>query len=571
MAKLQWQRLVYFLFIGLFLTLSVRGQDFFGRSKRLLARALEQKKVGNYAGAAEDLAKIIKKYPQSEVIQEAYYQYGAVLFRDYEWQYWQTAGLHKYFQALHSFRQVNTSVDTLAAKSLYMQARCFRRIDSRLAMALYDSVAQRYPDDHLADDALFMSAYIDPYPPSAIAKYQRLREQYPESEHDLGALYHLLQLHRTIGNYATANRLCQEFLERYPDSYYNQTVFLNYVSNLLMDGKEKEAVRYVLEKAQDAQRLQDQLPAEYEELPVNELWRTFWQLRFEKDSASQNKRKLLRSYLDMKANVEKAIAILDIAIPGGSQPVLGAVDSLYFTAEAFQEFHVTKALLRAKENLRKRNHIQAANIALSLVNNPLIRDPSKAYYILGQVYPRYYLPRRAFQSLKRAYRGLSSAEERLTGLKQMIDYAPDPKAIEKPLRQALQDTSLSPYNRVNLAARLMGMLNVQNASMEKIESVWDELGGLEAKALSPAHRTMAYIYFGRGLLDKAEQEADSLVTTAPDGAVRVLLRCAFYHRYVKDDLKGSRKLLEKTLGICSQAELQKQQSEVLALIKEWEE
>lgn len=154
-------RYVLFFLIGIPSIVTIgRAQDFFGRSKELYAKAMEMKKVGNYTEAAKNLSKIIDKYLKLEVIQEACYQHGAVLFRKYEWQYWQTKGLHKYFQALNSFRQVNTAVDTLAAKSLHMQARCFRRIDSRLAMALYDSVAQRYPDDHLADDALFMSAYI---------------------------------------------------------------------------------------------------------------------------------------------------------------------------------------------------------------------------------------------------------------------------------------------------------------------------------------------------------------------------------------------------------------------------
>ena len=569
MNKFQLRCLVYFLFIGLFVTRLVDGQDFFGRSKKLFSKAIEQKEVGNYTEAAENLSKIIRKYPKSEIIQEAYYQHGAVLFRQYEWQYWQMEGLHKYFQALHSFRQVNTTVDSLAAKSLYMQARCFRRIDPRMAMPLYDSVAQRYPDDHLADDALFMSAYIDPYPQSAIAKYQRLREQYPGSEHDLGALYRLLQLYRKVGDYTMSSELCQEFMERYPDSYYSQTVFLNYVSNLLMAGDREEAVRYVLDKMREVQQLREQIPLKYRDLPENELWRTTWTLRYKKDSTSENNRKLIQHYLDSKGVVEKAVAILDIAIPAVDQPVLSSLDSLYFTAEVFQNFHVTKALLRAYDNLRRGNYVQAANISLSLVNNPLIRDPSEAYWILGQAYPRYYLPSMAFQSLKAARKGLVSPEDRMACLNGMIKYAPGSITVEATLREAIADTSFSSYDRVKLAARLMRLLNMRGAELKEVEAVSNPIGDLENRMLGPVHKTLASIYFGRGLLDEAEGEADKLVGTAPDEAVNILLRCAFYRRYINDDQTGSHSLLDKALGICSQAGLQKQQSEVIALVKEW--
>jgi tetratricopeptide (TPR) repeat protein len=450
-------------------------------------------------------------------------------------------------------------------------------------MALYDSVAQRYPDDHLADDALFMSAYIDPYPQGAIAKYQRLREQYPESEHDLGALYHLLQLYRKVGDYAMASNLCQEFMERYPDSYYSQTVFLNYVSNLLMAGEKSAAINYVLEKAQTNRQLRDQFPSEYRDLPTSELWSAVarprvamvqrvgkvWIINYEKDSTSQNSRKLIQSYLDNEANIKKAIAILDIAIPGRNQPVFSKLDSLYFTTELFQEFHVTKALQCAYDNLRRGNYVQAANISLGLINNPLIRDPSEAYWILGQAYPRYDLPSMAFQSLKRAFKGLVSPEDRMACLDGMIKYAPESTTVEAILREAVRDTTFSNYERVKLATRLMGLLNIRNADLSEIETVSNALSDLDANKLGPVHRTLASIYFGRGLLGETEKEVERLVDTAPDEAVHFYLRCALYQRYVNNDQRGSRSLLDKALGICSQAGLQRQQSEVLALIKEW--
>jgi len=154
----------------------------------------------------------------------------------------------------------------------------------------------------------------------------------------------------------------------------------------------------------------------------------------------------------------------------------------------------------------------------------------------------------------------------------MVDYAPDSKAVEAQLRDAIRDTSFSDYNRVKLAVRLMGLFDVRNANLSEMKAVWDALQSIEDKALSPAHRTMAYIYFGRGLLDKAQQEAAMLVVSVPepDDAIRVLLRCAFYSRYINDDREGLRALLGQALGISSQAGLQSQQNDMLALVKEWE-
>jgi len=265
------KHILYCILTMLSVTMTVSGQDLLGRSKKLFDKGLEFKRQGNYAGAAKNLNKIIKKYPKSDVIQETYYEYGAVLFKGYEWQYWKTTGLQKYFEALSSFRQVNTSVDSLLAKSLYMQARCFRKIHYRQAMAFYDSVTVLFPSHHLADDALFLSAYIDPNLQNSMEKYHQLRNQYPESEHDLGALYHLLQLYRKTGDYITSNAMCQEFIERYPDSYYYQSVFLYYVSNLLMSGEQGEAVKYVQVKAQEKQQLWKQIPNEYIDLPDKDL------------------------------------------------------------------------------------------------------------------------------------------------------------------------------------------------------------------------------------------------------------------------------------------------------------
>ncbi len=88
----------------------------------------------------------------------------------------------------------------------------------------------------------------------------------------------------------------------------------------------------------------------------------------------------------------------------------------------------------------------------------------------------------------------------------MVDYAPDSKAVEAQLRDAIRDTSFSDYNRVKLAVRLMGLFDVRNANLSEMKAVWDALQSIEDKALSPAHRTMAYIYFGRGLLVKLSRK-----------------------------------------------------------------
>ncbi|HDY75239.1 MAG TPA: tetratricopeptide repeat protein, partial [Candidatus Marinimicrobia bacterium] len=424
-TKLNLKNILYGVLALSLGSMTVAGQDLFGRSKKLFDKGLELKRKGNYAGAAENFGKIIKKYPKSDVIQTTYYEYGAVLFKEYEWQYWKTAGLQKYFEALESFRQVNTSDDSLLAKSLYMQARCFRKIHYRPAMAFYDSVTVLFPSHHLADDALFLSAYIDPNLPNSLAKYHQLRSQYPDSEHDLGALYHLLQIYRTTGDYIKSNTLCTEFIELYPDSYYTQSIFLYYVSNLLMSGEQSEAVKYVQKKAKEKQQLWEQIPKEYVDLSDNELRRKAWNLRYEKDSTSQDNRKIIQSYLDTKITLNKAITILDFAIPKRSQPVLDNVDSLFFTTGVFQEYHVSYALERARENLRNRNYVQAANISMDLVNNPLVRDPSEAYWILGQIYPRFYLPSYSLQVLRIAKPGLILQEDRMACLERLTDNTHD--------------------------------------------------------------------------------------------------------------------------------------------------
>jgi len=248
---------------------------------------------------------------------------------------------------------------------------------------------------------------------------------------------------------------------------------------------------------------------------------------------------------------------------------LDKVDSLYFTTGEFQEYHVSMALESARKNLRNRNYIQAANISLDLVNNPLVRDPSEPYWILGRIYPRFYLPSFAAQSLQIAKPGLTFWDDRLACLESMIDYTLDPDDMYNQLREGISDTTFSPYNRVKLAARLMGELDFQNADISTIEAVWEELSDIGSTGPSLAHRKMASIYFGHGLLDKAEHEAELIVESEPKEAVNVLLRCAFYRRHINDNGSNSKKVLQKALGMCQKAGLERERVEIETILADW--
>lgn len=155
------------------------------------------------------------EYPDHVLADEVQYELGACRFRQAD------RREELYGEALQEFRAVQTDNDTLAAKTLYMIARCYREMGMiPEAESYYQQVVELHPDYRLADDALFLIGYLKKDYAQAVPIYREVIAKFPDGDVTDGATARLGWVLYSMEQYDAAIEVFHSLLQNYPDFDY---------------------------------------------------------------------------------------------------------------------------------------------------------------------------------------------------------------------------------------------------------------------------------------------------------------------------------------------------------------